>query len=166
MLKKSFDPVADFRARVLVLGSLPGDASLARGEYYAYKQNVFWKIMGDLLYFNFSLGYDERLEKLRESGVALWDVVGQGDRPGSLDSNISGVVPNNLPGLLEKCPKIECICCNGGTAWRLLKRHFPGLFEDGLVIHQLPSTSPAAAGIRYEEKLAAYREAMRPFLNL
>lgn len=147
--------------RLLILGSLPGDASLKENQYYAHPRNAFWAIMGELFSFSSELSYEERLDFLSSGGIALWDVVSTGKRPGSLDSNITEVIPNDIPGVIERYPSLQLICCNGGKAYDLLKRHFPQLWNrSGLCIYKLPSTSPAAAHCSYQNKLEAYREAL------
>lgn len=160
-LKKSFSLVATQTPRILILGSLPGDASLKENQYYAHPRNAFWTIMGELFSFSTELAYEERLDCLSRSGIALWDVVSTGKRPGSLDSNITEVIPNDIPGVIERYPSLQLICCNGGKAHDLLKRHFPQLWNrSGLFVYKLPSTSPAAARCSYQNKLEAYREAL------
>lgn len=156
-MKESFPPVESPDACVLILGSLPGDASLARTEYYGHCRNAFWPVMGNLLGFNPSLPYGERLECLRNAGIALWDVVSRAHRKGSLDADIREAEPNDIPGLLRRCSEIVRIGCNGGASHTLLKRFFPELFRDGRwEIVRLPSTSPAAAMISREKKREAY----------
>lgn len=160
-LKKSFSLVATQTPRILILGSLPGDASLKENQYYAHPRNAFWSIMGELFSFSTELTYEERLDCLNRGGVALWDVVSAGKRPGSLDSNISEVIPNDIAGVVERYPSLQLICCNGGKAYDLLKRHFPQLWSRaGLCVCKLPSTSPAAARCSYQNKLEAYKEAL------
>lgn len=159
--KRSFPPAAKRGARVLILGSLPGEASLAKNEYYAFPRNAFWEIAGTLFGFPPDAPYAARIEALTDAGAALWDVVGAGTRAGSLDSGIRDVEPNDVPALLEEFPGIEKILCNGGAAHRLLKKHFPELFaRKNLAVFLLPSTSPAAARLSREEKLARWRAAL------
>ena len=165
-VKYSFSPVVGEGCRVLVLGSLPGDASLQAVEYYAHPRNAFWGVMGRLCGFEPQLPYEERLARLNAAGVGLWDVVGAGVRPGSLDADIREVQPNDIPALLRAYPSLCMICCNGGTAYRYLKRYFPALFcREGLQVLQLPSTSPAAARLSAEAKFLAYQAAMAPLLR-
>lgn len=159
-LKQSFPPVEGHGARLLILGSMPGDESLGRREYYAHKRNAFWPIMGELLGFDPAMPYARRLDALCNNRIALWDVLASCLRPGSLDSNISIPLPNDLRGLLERHPGIRTVYCNGGASYRYFKRFFPDLMTGVLLVRQLPSTSPAAARLSYTDKLAAYREAL------
>ena len=160
--KRSFPPSADASARVLILGSMPGEESLRQRQYYAFKRNAFWRIMEELFAFDPALEYEERLARLRAGGVALWDVLASCRRRGSLDTAITAARPNDIAGLLRRCPKIAAIGCNGTAAFTLLRRFQPELRERaGLTIVRLPSTSPAAAGIAY----AAKRDAFRRFLE-
>ncbi len=155
--KNSFAPVAVPGATVLLLGSLPGDESLRQQQYYAHPRNAFWSILGEIYHFDPALPYLERLEYLTRNGVALWDVLASGSRPGSLDGNIRNPVPNAIPALLKRIPTIRRIGCNGGAAYTFLKRSFPTLFASDIAVFRLPSTSPAAAAITRAEKLAAFR---------
>ena len=157
MTARSFAYSADDNARFLVLGSMPGAESLRQRQYYAFKHNAFWRIMGEVYGFSPDLPYSERLAELRRCGVALWDVLAACERPGSLDSDIRAARPNDIPGLVKRLPKLEKILCNGGAARSFLRRFFPELDA-----RQLPSTSPAAARFTYAEKLAAWRAALDP----
>ena len=152
---RSFPYSADANARILVLGSMPGAESLRQRQYYAFKHNVFWRIMGEVYGFSPDLPYLERLAELRRHGVALWDVLAACERPGSLDSDIRAARPNDIAGLVKKLPKLENILCNGGAARNYLRRFFPELDA-----RQLPSTSPAAARLSYADKLGAWRAAL------
>ena len=154
---RSFAPVAKGDARMLVLGSMPGEESLRRREYYAHPRNAFWRIAGALWGFDAAAPYAERLEALKRARVALWDVLGSCRRKGSLDADIEDAVPNDLPGLLAKCPEVRLIGCNGGAAFAALKRHFPDL---GIPAVRLPSTSPAAAMWTPSRKLEMWRAAL------
>jgi hypoxanthine-DNA glycosylase len=153
--QKSFTYSADENARVLILGSMPGAESLRRQQYYAFKHNAFWRIMGEVYGFSVELPYPGRLAELRKCGVALWDVLAECVRPGSLDSDIRSPRPNDIPALVAKLPKLEKILCNGGASRNYLRRFFPELEAQ-----QLPSTSPAAARFTYAQKLAVWRAAL------
>ncbi|EXJ13139.1 DNA-deoxyinosine glycosylase [Nitrincola nitratireducens] len=116
----SFAPVVDERAKVLILGSMPGLASLTAQEYYAHPRNAFWPIMSTLFQFDVALQYSERLEKLNASGVALWDVLQQCERNGSLDSSIvrSSQQLNSFAEFFHAYPGIQAVFCNGNKAYR------------------------------------------------
>jgi TDG/mug DNA glycosylase family protein len=153
-----FPPIADVRARVLVLGSLPGRRSLERHEYYAQPYNAFWHIMGALFNAGPEHEYDVRLERLRARGIAVWDVLAAGEREGSLDAAIvpASIVVNDFNGFFERHRRIRSICFNGNTAAGLFRRKVaPTLAAECAAIetHVLPSTSPAYASLRFEQKL-------------
>lgn len=156
---QGFPPVADSCARILILGSMPGEPSLRAGQYYANERNAFWRIIGDLLGAGPALPYAQRLEKLQAAGVALWDVIASCERYGSLDADIvnSSVCVNDFPGFFAAHPNIKNVYFNGGTAEASFRRHvLPVLNDKGLHFARLPSTSPAHAARSYPEKLAAW----------
>ena len=158
-LSHGFPPVADSAARTLILGSLPGEASLRAGQYYANERNTFWRIMGDLLGAGPALPYAERLEKLGAAGIALWDVIAACERFGSLDSDIvnSSVSVNDFSAFFAVHRSIERVFFNGGAAEVSFRRHvLPELPGVNLQLLRLPSTSPAHAARSYAEKLAAW----------
>jgi TDG/mug DNA glycosylase family protein len=157
----AFRPVAAKDARVLILGSMPGQASLVAGRYYAYPHNAFWPIMGELFGAGPELDYRSRLARLKRAKVALWDVLASCERRGSLDSNIDArsMVPNDFAAFLAKHPHIRHVCFNGATAERCFRlRVLPLLGEAGkaLQLRRLPSTSPANASLSRPRKLAAW----------
>lgn len=140
----------DVQCRVLVLGSMPGAASLQQARYYAHPRNRFWPVMGALCGFDPQLGYAQRLERIRQAGVGLWDVIGQCRRRGSLDADIvrGSEIPNPLPELIAGLPRLAAIACNGATAAQAFRRHVqPALPAEAtaLPVLALPSTSPANA---------------------
>ena len=123
MQVESFAPIADDRARVLVLGSMPSVASLEAGEYYGHPRNAFWQLMGELFGFDANRPYAERVDRLKDARVAVWDVLQSCRREGSLDSAIepSSEVPNEIQLLFERCPKLGAVFLNGRKAeqgWR------------------------------------------------
>ena len=117
-LSVGFPPIGDARARVLVLGSLPGRKSLEMQEYYAQPYNAFWRIMGELVGAGPDLSYRARLARLRARRVAVWDVLAAGEREGSLDSAIvpASMVVNDFDTFFARHRKIELLCFNGNTA--------------------------------------------------
>jgi double-stranded uracil-DNA glycosylase len=160
-----FPPVARGDARVLILGSLPGAESLRLRQYYAKAQNRFWWIMGEIAGARPELGYEARLERLVRGGMALWDVCASAERVGSLDQSIvrASVVANDFGAFLRAHRHIALICFNGRGAEQMFDRlALPGLSTDQAAIRRvgLPSTSPAHAGMRAEEKLARWRQAV------
>lgn len=154
---RSFGAVVGENPRLLILGSMPGGESLRQGQYYAFRANAFWRITGALFGFRPDLPYSERLDALRRGGVALWDVLKECERDGSLDSNIRAPVPNDIARLLADHPSIRQIACNGGTAFRYFGRFVKPQLRAGYRIVRLPSSSPAAARMSFEEKLAVWR---------
>lgn len=156
-LKRCFPPVVDANTRVLILGSLPGEVSLAQGQYYANRQNHFWRLVGDVLGEDLvHMDYAARLQTLLARHVGLWDVVAEAKREGSLDSNIRGHAGNDLAGLIESMPKLAVIAFNGGTAERIGLRALSQHGGNHRVL-RLPSSSPAHT-MPYSEKLHAWRE--------
>lgn len=165
---RSFPPVVGPSARVLVLGSMPGSASLRAQRYYAHPQNAFWPIVGAVLGFDPGLDYAARLAALTARGVALWDVLLSCERDGSLDRAITpaSMRTNDFAGLFAAHPGLRAVLCNGGTACRLFRRLvLPQLGAPAPTIcTRLPSTSPAHAGMPRTQKLAAWRRALEPHL--
>lgn len=160
---RSFAAVVGEAPRILILGSMPGTASLAAAQYYAHPRNQFWNIMERLSGAGRELPYAERLQRLKAHGFALWDVLHSCVRAGSLDSAIEhhSAVPNAIPALLRRHRSIRRICCNGGTSHATLLRHFGTELQDfDIEVRRLPSTSPANATYSPARKLAAWREAL------
>jgi TDG/mug DNA glycosylase family protein len=152
--KRSFPPVVDAQARVLVLGTLPGEESLRRGEYYAHPRNLFWPIIFALFGEPPALSYAERLAFLTAHRIAVWDVCEIGERAASADSAIRMEHPNAIGRLLDDHPLIRAVAFNGTTARRLYDRHFAR--RAALTYLALPSTSPAHATIDFPAKLARW----------
>lgn len=140
--KASFPPVADPRARLLVLGSLPGDRSLAEQRYYAHPQNQFWRLMSPVVRRDLTaLAYADRLIALQYAGVALWDVVASAHRPGSTDAAIADPQANDLAALIATLPDLRAIAFNGATAHRQGLKALGPLAAKYAII-ALPSSSP------------------------
>ena len=162
MLKSSFPPVVDEKTRVLVLGSLPGEVSLSRAEYYAHPRNQFWRLMqavtGAALV---DAAYPVRLQALLAAGVGLWDVIGSAERAGSLDGAIRNHSPNALGALVAALPSLHAVAFNGAKASQIGRRQLGA--AGGLTLITLPSSSPAHAARSFEQKLAQWRR-LEPFL--
>ncbi|MDE2419835.1 MAG: DNA-deoxyinosine glycosylase [Gammaproteobacteria bacterium] len=159
-LARSFKPVINDSAKILILGSMPGVKSLTEQQYYAHPQNAFWRILAALFQFDRDAPYAERLESLQAHGIALWDVLHSCKREGSLDSKIQREtqVANDFKSLFQKYPTIRYVFFNGGKAESYFQRHIAAsLVEYSLNYQRLPSTSPAHATLSFAEKLEAWR---------
>lgn len=153
-------------ARVLILGSMPGAKSLAQQQYYAHPRNLFWPIMATLCGFAADLDYHDKLQQLQASGVALWDVIGQCQRSGSLDSAIRAEQVNDFEQFFTRQPDIAAIGFNGAKAWQSFARHvLPAQqIPAHIALLPLPSTSPAHAALSFAAKLERWQQ-LRPFLR-
>ncbi len=159
----SFKPIVDHRARLIVLGSMPGVKSLAAGQYYAHPQNAFWRIMAALLGFQPSDEYAAKVAALQSAGVALWDVLHACQREGSLDASIEAgsQIANDFNGLFQAFPQIDTVCFNGAKAEAFFKREIlPYLAPSARRYIRLPSTSPAHAAMPFSRKLEVWRSAL------
>jgi hypoxanthine-DNA glycosylase len=147
---------------VLVLGTLPGEESLRRGEYYAHPRNLFWPIVFGLFDAVPPADYGERVAFVARRRIALWDVVASGERLASADATIRAEIPNAIDALIARHPAIRAVAFNGGGAQRLHDRHFARRAD--IAYLALPSTSPAYARLGFAEKLAqwaALRDVLR-----
>jgi hypoxanthine-DNA glycosylase len=159
--KLGLPPVVREDARVLVLGSLPGEASLAAQRYYAHPRNQFWSLLGQAVGEGLEdLPYEHRLERLVARKIALWDVIHAARRVGSLDQAISAVEVRDLAGFVAGLPELRAVAFNGGMAARIGRR---ALEETPLALVDLPSSSPAYT-LRFTDKAARWA-ALRPFLD-
>lgn len=161
----SFPAVIGEGTRILILGSMPGVASLNAQQYYAHAQNHFWKIMGEICGANPDLPYAQRLQLVLRARLGLWDVLHSCVRGGSLDAAIEhhSAVANDLLPLLRRTHTLTRLCCNGGTAYTALQRHFGRSLAaqfPWIDICRLPSTSPANASWSYARKLQAWAAAL------
>lgn len=156
-----FAPVLPKKPKVLVLGSMPGGASLNAQQYYAHPRNAFWPVMQALFDIDVQLPYAKRIDKLKAARIALWDVVHQCRRNGSLDTSIEpgSVIVNDIGGLLTRNKSIAAVFCNGGGAWQLLHRHFlrPNGDHIRIPVYRMPSTSPANARMSLQQKCIEWK---------
>ncbi|ADG09721.1 DNA-deoxyinosine glycosylase [Caulobacter segnis] len=160
-VKRGFPPVVDADARVLILGSLPGEASLAARQYYGHPRNAFWRLMEQVLDSPLvALDYEGRLVVLKTHGVGLWDVIAEAQRPGSLDAAIRAPAANDLLALIQTLPALRVVAFNGGAAAKLGER----LIGGRIPTLALPSSSPAHAARSFAEKAQAWRQ-LRPFVG-
>jgi hypoxanthine-DNA glycosylase len=160
-------PIVSIHTRLLVLGSFPGAASLARQQYYAHPQNQFWQILQAIWPSSPRLlsvsSYEKRSAWLLDRGLGVWDVYAACERQGSLDTAIRNAQVNDFARLADACPQLRAIAHNGGESFKHA-RHVSASFSaaglSALPVYKLPSTSPANASWRFERKLAAWREVM------
>ena len=163
MRVQSFPPLLCDQPKILVLGSMPGRRSLEMHQYYGHPQNHFWRIMGKLCNAGLEIPYQKRIVALQNAGIALWDVLQVCDRDGSLDGNIlkESEIANDLSGLLSDFPTIRVVGFNGGKAWLTFRRLILPTLGSGitehLALYPLPSTSPANARMKFEDKLNLWR---------
>ncbi len=159
----SFAPVADVDAKILILGSMPGQKSLAAGQYYAHQRNLFWKIIGETLGFDPDSSYQIKLQNLKLAHIALWDVMYSCQRIGSLDSNIksASITVNDFQQFFALHPKIKTVFFNGTMAETTYRKNvLANVSAIPISYIRLPSTSPAHAALSYELKLNTWRTAL------
>ena len=160
---ESFAPAAEKNARVLILGSIPGKASLEAGQYYAHPRNQFWPLMADLLGISPLPDYTGRIRMLLDAHIALWDVMKSCYRPGSLDTSIAkdSIVPNDFKNFLAEHTQITHVFFNGAAAEQAFRRLvLPQLVCKTLSLQRMPSTSPAHAALSYLQKRQSWEAIM------
>jgi len=161
MQKSGFKPVVAGKPKVLILGSMPSEASLAQQQYYAYAHNAFWPIMAELFGFAVELDYVKRTKELTKNRIALWDVIEQCKREGSLDTSIQSesIIVNDFKSLFAKYHSIQHVIFNGQKAQQEFRRRVLtelSEFKPDLKYYVMPSTSPANARLRFADKLQAW----------
>ena len=160
-MEHSFEPIIDDRSRLLILGSLPGVRSLMENEYYANRQNNFWKIIFSVLGRPLCTDYLSKVLLLHDHHIALWDVIKSANRSGSSDSNIKAAIPNDIPKLIHDHPGISFIIFNGRFSFNTYKKFFG---KPHVPFEVLLSTSPACAG-RDAEKFDMWERAVKGALE-
>lgn len=161
----SFAPITNASATILILGSMPGQTSLTENQYYAHPRNAFWPIMGKLYDFDATLPYKARINAIKETNIAIWDVLAQCVRPGSLDSDIQtgSRITNDFNAFLTAHPHIQMIGFNGAEAEKSFRRCvLPDLKYAKIKLIKLPSTSPAHT-MPLAEKMTAWRLALTSY---
>lgn len=154
---QSFPPLATPDARILILGNMPGVASLQQQRYYAHPRNAFWRITGELFGFDPAAPYDHRVAALTAGGVAVWDVLKHCRRAGSLDSAVEpdSMVPNDFAAFFAAHPAITQVYFNGAAAEKNYRRLVTA--PTAVSYTRLPSTSPAHT-MSFDRKLAAWQQ--------
>ncbi|TCO72678.1 DNA-deoxyinosine glycosylase [Marinisporobacter balticus] len=152
---RCFEPIVDSQCKLVILGSMPGEESLKQQQYYAFKRNQFWKmiylIFGEVL----SDDYNEKKSFLLKHNIALWDVLKNCEREGSLDSKIKNETANDFEGFFNRYPNLKYVSFNGTKAYHSFKKYVGFDLKSNLEYFQLPSTSPANTQ-RLEEKIKAW----------
>ena len=161
MKKCGLQPVIGEDARILILGSLPGDESLRKQEYYGNPKNLFWDVMSGILEEQAPALYPERVEYLKRHGIALWDVLHTAEREGSLDANIRNEEFNNIESLILENPSIEVVATNGGKAEKLFKKYLRenhSLADKRILFCTSTSSMSICAGWNIERLIHQWRE--------
>lgn len=156
-----FEPLKGSSPKVLILGTMPGGASLRRHEYYGYEHNAFWKLMFDILETPFSDKYAGRVKLLKSKGIALWDTIAECERQGSSDTAIKNIVYNDIESFLKKNKSIKAVVLNGKFAHKVFTKAVKNDIEAEILV--MPSTSPANT-VKYAEKLKKWRK-IKEFLR-
>jgi double-stranded uracil-DNA glycosylase len=148
----AFPPIMPKKAHTLILGSMPGGKSVEFNQYYAHPQNQFWRFMGDIFGAFPSLPYEERIQILKQNGIAVWDVLKACSRSGSMDANIKNPVVNDFERFYQDNPSIKLVVFDSGTAENFYKRLVLPSLSKKLNYCRVPSPSPAYARMNYEAK--------------
>ncbi len=154
-LKQSLPPISDSKSKILILGTMPGEESISKQEYYAHPRNLFWKIIAEITGNELPINYSQKKELLLKENIAIWDVCEICQRKGSLDSEIIDETPNDLEVFLKDRPLIKTIGFNGNKAANLFDKYFNRKTDFKYFV--LPSTSPANASISWEKKLDRWK---------
>jgi hypoxanthine-DNA glycosylase len=153
----SLSPIIDEYAHILILGSIPGQESLRKQQYYGNPRNHFWKIVFNLIGLPLPEEYSQRVTLIKKHGIALWDVIESCSRHGSLDSNIKNENPNDFSWLFSEYPSISSVCFNGAKAYEVFKKKIGFEKFDCINFKKLPSTSPANTQA-YDKKLEEWKK--------
>lgn len=164
MRKIAFAPVINETSRVLFLGTMPGEESLRRQQYYGHPSNQFWKILYALYQEPLSSDYRERVAFVLSKGLAIWDVLQSCEGKGSLDSCIKNEIPNDFSGFYKNHPAIQTVCFTSKKAEDFYRKYVG--FDKQHTFLVLPSPSPANARMRLAEKTEKWHEILESILSL
>ena len=148
-IKYSFSPISDANIKILILGSMPGDKSLAANEYYAHPQNRFWFVLAQITGKNLPTTYSEKINLLLSHQIGVWDVAHSALRKGSMDSAMKNEIPNKIDEFISQHNELKLIVFNGKKAEALYIKYFAQ--KTGISYLSLPSTSPANATVTFEK---------------
>ncbi|MEO8237618.1 MAG: DNA-deoxyinosine glycosylase [Flavobacterium sp.] len=155
MYKTALKPLVDDSSRILILGTMPGDQSIAKQQYYGNNGNHFWKILFTIFNEDFSVLYDDRKALLKKYHIALWNVLGNCKREGSSDSKITNEAVNDFTSLHIKYPNIKHIFFESKAAAKFFHKYATP--QNGISYHTLPSTSGLNAGISLSQKIESWK---------
>jgi hypoxanthine-DNA glycosylase len=155
MYKTALKPLIDDSSRILILGTMPSEQSIAKQQYYGNNGNQFWKILFTIFNENFSTSYDDRKAFLKKHQIALWNVLGSCKREGSSDSKITNEVVNDFTGLHNKYPNIKHIFFESKAAAKFFHKYATP--QNDISYHTLPSTSGLNAGISLAQKIESWK---------
>lgn len=157
-----FPPILDAHTRVLFLGSFPSIASFEHSFYYAHPRNLFWPILEEIFHVQLETNEAKKTFCL-ERGIGLWDVIGSCERSNSSDTNLKNCLPNDFRKLLEEYPNLQALGFTGKKSYDLFVKYFNDVEVEKVL---LPSTSPAHAAMKKEEKRKIYEKFLDTFLTL
>jgi hypoxanthine-DNA glycosylase len=161
MKRTSFPPIVDENCRILILGSMPGERSLLLNQYYANSSNQFWKILSFITGDNFIISYEDKKKILLKNHIAIWDVLMNCEREGSLDVNISDEAPNDFNAFFLKYPAIKSVFFNGNKAAQSFSKF--SLLVAGKTFTNLPSTSSANTSMTFDKKAQLWKTRILKF---
>ena len=158
---ESFAPLINHNTRIMILGTMPGVKSLAEQQYYAHPQNAFWKIISQIYHQGKPFeNYEEKKQCLLAHNIGLWDNLRSCLREGSLDTNITDAIPNDFETLFSQYPNVSKLLFNGQASFKYFKKYHPLLLSK-TAYEIMPSTSPANASVRFEQKLDIWKNALK-----
>lgn len=155
-LKTSFFPISTPETTILILGTLPGEKSLELGEYYGHARNRFWKIIATITHNDMPLSYSDKKDLLAKNNIGVWDIAHSAIRKGSLDVDIKNEEPNDIDSFITNHPNLKVIGFNGKKSQALFDKYFKR--KSYLIYITLPSSSPANAGISFENICEAWEQ--------
>jgi len=155
MRKVAFAPIVDSASKILLLGTMPGEESLKKLQYYGHKQNQFWKILFTLYNEPLASDYEKQVAFLYEKRIALWDVLQSCEGKGSLDSNIKNEIPNDFKSFFAEYPQIKYVFFTSRKAESFYKKYVG--FELDKIFQALPSPSPAYAAMKFDDKVDRWK---------
>jgi hypoxanthine-DNA glycosylase len=158
----SIEPIIGRNPRIIILGSMPGIISINAIQYYANPRNLFWMVLADLFGIDINCSYESKVQQVQQLPIIIWDTLKSCHREGSLDSKIlsTDLEANDIGALLKQFPTVQAIAFNGGASAKYFDRLVkPQLSKDlSVELFKMPSTSPANAGMKQQQKLEIWRK--------